>query len=105
MKCDGSSRPDGVSGKRWTEQMTKDESDRIREVEVGMAALLERVQNQNNRLDNHAERVSDLEDSMTRIRISTAQMASVASFWKWAVPVVIAAVGVVVAILRYKGQS
>ncbi len=84
--------------------MTKDD-ERLRELESGMSVLMERVQNQTNRLNNHAERVSDLEDSMTQIRISTAQMASVASFWKWAVPVVIAAVGVVVAIIRYKGNQ
>lgn len=70
-----------------------------------MAVVMERTKQIDARLGNHSERIDANADDLMNIRISTAQMAGVFGFWKWAVPVVITIVGVTVAALNYFGRK
>lgn len=53
--------------------MTKDD-DRLRDLEVKMATLTADVENQESRLNNHADRISDVEKQTQEDRMRTARI-------------------------------
>lgn len=69
-----------------------------------MAVVMERTNQIEKRLANHSDRIDANADDLMNIRISTAQMAGVFAFWKWAVPIVLT-IGIgIVALLNYLGK-
>lgn len=69
-----------------------------------MAVVMERTNQIEKRLANHSERIDSNADHLMSIRISTAQMAGVFGFWKWAVPIVLTMGIGIVALLNYLGK-